>query len=76
MLTLSRPLVRTLIAHFDSVFAGPNGDHPAVLDALAGVTAAQALWKPAHEACHAGQIDYLKGSINEVSAKRLIIEKV
>lgn len=41
------PYVQTLIAHFESVFAGPNGDYPAVLEALAGVSAAQARWKPA-----------------------------
>jgi len=29
------------------VFAGPNGDYAAVLEALIGVSAAQALWKPA-----------------------------
>lgn len=40
-------LVQALIAHFDSVFAGPNGDYAAVLEALAGVSVAQALWKPA-----------------------------
>ncbi len=40
-------LVHALIAHFDGVFAGPNGDYPAVLEALAGITAAQAIWKPA-----------------------------
>ena len=44
---MSEPLVQALSAHFDSVFAGPNGDYPAVLEALAGVSAAQALWKPA-----------------------------
>jgi uncharacterized damage-inducible protein DinB len=41
------PLLRALIAHFDSVFAGPNGDYAAVLEALTGITAAQAAWKPA-----------------------------
>jgi len=41
------PLVQALIAHVDSVFEGPNGDYAAVLEALAGVSAAQALWKPA-----------------------------
>ena len=43
---MSSPLVQALIAHFNSVFEGPNGDYPAVLEALAGVSAAQALWKP------------------------------
>jgi hypothetical protein len=28
------------------VFEGPNGDYSAVLEAVAGVSAAQALWKP------------------------------
>jgi len=40
-------LVRALIAHFDSVFEGPNGDYAAVLEAVAGVSVTQALWKPA-----------------------------
>jgi len=40
-------LIQALIAHLDSVFEGPNGDYAAVLEALAGVSAAQALWKPA-----------------------------
>jgi uncharacterized damage-inducible protein DinB len=39
--------IQALIAHFDSVFEGPNGDYSAVLEAVAGVSAAQALWKPA-----------------------------
>jgi uncharacterized damage-inducible protein DinB len=43
---MSDPLVQALIAHFDSVFTGPNGDYPAVLEAVAGLSAAQALWKP------------------------------
>jgi uncharacterized damage-inducible protein DinB len=42
-------LVQMLIAHFDSVYEGPNGDYPAVLEALAGVTVEQAAWKPAPE---------------------------
>jgi len=41
------PLIQALIAHLDSVFRGPNGDYAAVLEALAGMSAAQALWKPA-----------------------------
>src|SRR5512137_301756 len=41
------PLTQALIAYVDSVFEGPNGDYAAVLEALAGVSAAQALWKPA-----------------------------
>jgi len=39
--------IQALIAHFDSVFAGPNGDYTAILEAVAGVPVAQALWKPA-----------------------------
>jgi uncharacterized damage-inducible protein DinB len=41
------PLVQAVIAHLDSVFEGPNGDYAAVLEAVAGVSVAQALWKPA-----------------------------
>ena len=56
-------LVQALIAHFDSVFAGPNGDYPAVLEALAGITAAQAIWKPASEQNSIWQIvDHLTAS--------------
>jgi len=40
-------LLKALLRHFDSVFTGPNGDYAAVLEALAGVTVAQARWKPA-----------------------------
>lgn len=40
------PLVTALIAHFDSSFYGPNGDYPAVLEAIEGLTAQQALWRP------------------------------
>jgi hypothetical protein len=35
-----------MISHFDSVFEGPNGDYPAVLESIAGVSVTQALWKP------------------------------
>ncbi len=31
---MADPLVQALIAHFDSVFEGPNGDFPAVLEAV------------------------------------------
>jgi hypothetical protein len=44
---MSNSLVQSLIAHFDSVFEGPNGDYPAIMEALKGVSASQALWKPA-----------------------------
>lgn len=43
---MPNPLVHALVAHFDSVFEGPNGDYPAVLEAVAGVSVSQALWKP------------------------------
>ncbi len=39
-------LSHALIAHIDSVFFGPNGDYAAVMEALDGLTAQQALWKP------------------------------
>ncbi len=44
---MDTPLVQALLAHFDSVFYGPNGDYAAILESLAGISAAQALWKPA-----------------------------
>jgi len=44
---MSRLLVQELIVYFDSVFEGPNGDYPAVMEALAGLTVVQASWKPA-----------------------------
>ncbi len=46
---MSTSLLQGVIAHFDSVFAGPNGDYPALLEALAGITAGQAAWKPASD---------------------------
>jgi len=56
-------LVQALIAHFDSVFAGPNGDYPAVREALVGISASQALWKPAPEQNSIWQIvDHLNAS--------------
>jgi len=57
------PLVQALIAHFDSVFEGPNGDYPAVLEALAGLTVVQAAWKPAPDHNSIWQIvDHLTAS--------------
>ena len=57
------PLVRALIAHVDSAFEGPNGDYPSVLEALAGVTASQAMWKPSPESNSIWQIvDHLTAS--------------
>jgi hypothetical protein len=56
-------LVDILLAHVDGVFAGPNGDFPAVLEALEGVTAEQAAWKPDPRANSIWQIvDHLSGS--------------
>ncbi len=57
------PLVQALIDHVDSVFEGANGDYPAVLEALAGVTVIQAAWKPAPEHNSIWQIvDHLTAS--------------
>jgi uncharacterized damage-inducible protein DinB len=57
------PLVRALIAHFDSAFEGPNGDYPSVREALAGLTASQAMWKPSPESNSIWQIvDHLIAS--------------
>jgi hypothetical protein len=44
---MPHPLVQALIAHFDSVFEGPNGDYSAVLESVAGMSVRQARWKPA-----------------------------
>jgi uncharacterized damage-inducible protein DinB len=43
---MTTSLNHALIAHADSVFFGPNGDYAAVMEALDGMTAEQALWKP------------------------------
>jgi DinB superfamily len=57
------PLVRALVAHVDSVFEGPNGDYPSVLEALAGLTVNQAMWKPSPESNSIWQIvDHLTAS--------------
>ena len=40
------PIIQALIAHVDSAFQGPNGDYAAVLEAVAGMSVTQALWKP------------------------------
>jgi hypothetical protein len=56
-------LVDVLLAHVDGVFAGPNGDYPAVLESLEGVTAERAAWKPGPRANSIWQIvDHLSGS--------------
>ena len=41
------PLVQALMEHYERAFTGPNGNYPAVLESVAGVSVAQALWKPA-----------------------------
>jgi len=57
------PLARALIAHFDSAFEGPNGDYPSVLEALAGLTASQAMWKPSPKSNSIWQlVDHLTAS--------------
>ena len=43
------PIIQALIAHFDSVFEGPNGDYPAVLEVISNLSARQARWKPGTE---------------------------
>ena len=46
---MANPLIAALMAHADSVLAGPNGDYPAVLEALTGITVAKAAWEPLPE---------------------------
>jgi hypothetical protein len=48
---MDNPLLQEILRFADGVFAGPNGDYPAVLEALAGVDAARAAWKP-HPECN------------------------
>ena len=43
---MPHPLIQALIAHFDSVFEGPNGDYSSVLEGIASMPVAQARWKP------------------------------
>lgn len=43
---MANSVAQALIAHVDSVFEGPNGDYAAVLEALDGVPAEHAAWKP------------------------------
>ncbi|HVN55293.1 MAG TPA: DUF664 domain-containing protein [Anaerolineaceae bacterium] len=60
---MTGPLANALIAHADSVFAGPNGDFAAVLESLAGLAAVQAAWKPTPESNSIWQIvDHLTAS--------------
>ncbi len=56
--------VQASLTHFDSVFEGPNGDYPAVLESLAGVTVEQALWKPSDDCNSIWQIvEHLTSSV-------------
>ncbi len=56
-------LAQLLVAHFDSVFAGPNGDYPAVLESLADISAGRAAWKPGPDNNSIWQItDHLSAS--------------
>jgi uncharacterized damage-inducible protein DinB len=60
---MSELLVRALIAHMDSSFEGPNGDYPAVLETIAGLTARQAVWRPSPTSNSIWQIvDHLAAS--------------
>ena len=57
------PLVRALIAHMDSSFEGPNGDYPALMEAIAGLTTQQAIWRPSPASNSIWQIvDHLASS--------------
>jgi uncharacterized damage-inducible protein DinB len=63
MINMANSPLQALIAHFDSVFEGPNGDYPSVLETLEGITAEQAAWKPAPECNSIWQIvDHLADS--------------
>lgn len=56
-------LAEILMGHAESVFSGPNGDYPAVLEALEGIGVDRAGWKPARGANSIWQIvDHLTGS--------------
>jgi uncharacterized damage-inducible protein DinB len=60
---MTGPWMQALISHLDSIFVGPNGDYPSVLEALEGVSAAQAAWKPGPKANAIWQIvEHLIGS--------------
>jgi hypothetical protein len=60
---MAGPLVSALIAHFDSSFEGPNGDYPAIMETIEGLTVQQALWKPSPESNSIWQIvDHLAES--------------
>lgn len=56
-------LVSALIAHVDSSFEGPNGDYPAIMETIEGLTLEQALWKPSPESNSIWQIvDHIAAS--------------
>lgn len=60
---MSGPLVRALIAHFESSFEGPNGDYPSILEAITNLTAQQAMWRPSPDTNSIWQIvDHLAAS--------------
>ena len=60
---MSGPLVRALIAQVDSSFEGPNGDYPALLETITGLTAQQAVWRPSPSSNSIWQIvDHLASS--------------
>ena len=57
------PWITALIAHFESSYEGPNGDYPSVHEAIAGLTAQQASWRPSPESNSIWQIlDHLAAS--------------
>ena len=57
------PLVHALIAHIDSSFEGPNGDYPALLETITGLTAQHAVWRPSPTSNSIWQIvDHLASS--------------
>lgn len=57
--------MRALIAHVDSSFEGPNGDYPALLETIAGLTAQQAVWRPSPVSNSIWQIVYHLASSKE-----------
>ena len=50
------PLVKALIAHENSVFEGPNGDYPSILESISELTAGQAAWQPSPDSNSIWQI--------------------
>jgi|SRR5581483_11035768 len=53
---MEQSLVSALTAHYDSSFEGPNGDYPAIVETIAGLSAQQAAWKPSPESNSIWQI--------------------